>query len=200
MLSGGKKGIVKALRVNERISAREVRLVGEKGEQLGIMPKLQALETARKHGFDLVEVAPTAVPPVCRLLDYGKYKYEQTKKERELRKSQKVPLLREVRLRPSIDAHDFEAKVRLVKKLLDEGDKVKVTIRFRGREITHPEIGWRLMKRVSESLQGMVSIARQPVMEERNMTVILAPLTSKSTQAKTGEEVKGSQSAENQNP
>jgi translation initiation factor IF-3 len=162
----------------------------------------QALETAKKHGFDLVEVAPTAVPPVCRLLDYGKYKYEQDKKERELKKSQRVSLLREVRLRPSIDDHDFEAKVRLVKKLLDEGDRVKVTIRFRGREITHPEIGWRLLQRVSESLQGVVSIVRQPVIEERNMTVILAPLAPKSTQknldfsgnlkTKTGEGVKGS--------
>jgi translation initiation factor IF-3 len=163
--------------------------VGEKGEQLGIMTLRQALETAKGHGFDLVEVAPTAVPPVCRLLDYGKYKYEQAKKERELKKSQKVSLLREVRLRPSIDGHDFEAKVRLIKKLLDEGDKVKVAIRFRGREITHPELGWRLLQRVSESLQGVAAIARQPLMEERNMTVILSPVAPK---AKTVEGVKGS--------
>jgi translation initiation factor IF-3 len=163
--------------------------VGEKGEQLGIMTLRQALETAKGHGFDLVEVAPTAVPPVCRLLDYGKYKYEQAKKERELKKSQKVSLLREVRLRPSIDGHDFEAKVRLIKKLLDEGDKVKVAIRFRGREITHPELGWRLLQRVSESLQGVAAIARQPLMEERNMTVILSPVAPKT---KTVEGVKGS--------
>jgi translation initiation factor IF-3 len=149
----------------------------------------QALETAKGHGFDLVEVAPTAVPPVCRLLDYGKYKYEQAKKERELKKSQKVSLLREVRLRPSIEDHDFEAKVRLIKKLLDEGDKVKVAIRFRGREITHPELGWRLLQRVSESLQGVAAIARQPLMEERNMTVILSPVAPKT---KTVEGVKGS--------
>jgi translation initiation factor IF-3 len=185
--------IVKRLRVNERILAREVRLVGEKGEQLGIMPRHEALETARKQGFDLVEVAPTAVPPVCRLLDYGKYKYEQDKKEREVKKSQKASLLREVRLRPSIGNHDFEAKVRLIKKLLDEGDRVKVTIRFRGREITHPEIGWRLLQRVSEALQGAAAIARQPRIEERSMTVILSPLTPKSTQqTKTGEGVKES--------
>jgi translation initiation factor IF-3 len=139
------------------------------------MPLSQALEAARKHSLDLVEVAPTAVPPVCRILDYGKYKYEQTKKERELRKSQKVSVLREVRMRPSIDNHDFEAKVRSVKKLLAGGDKVKVAVRFRGREITHPELGWRLLQRVSESLQGVAAIARQPVMEERNMSVILAP-------------------------
>jgi translation initiation factor IF-3 len=182
------RDIVKPLRVNERIRAREVRLVGEKGQQLGIMPLSQALETAKKHNLDLVEVAPTAVPPVCRLLDYGKYKYEQTKKERELRRSQKVSVLREVRLRPSIDNHDFEAKVRSVKKLLDGGDRVKVAIRFRGREITHPELGRRLLQRVSESLQGVASIARQPVIEERSMSVILAPAAT--PKPKTGEGVK----------
>ncbi len=159
---------------------------------MGIMPRLQALETARKHGFDLVEVAPTAVPPVCRLLDYGKYKYEQAKKERELKKSQRVSLLREVRFRPNIDDHDFEAKIRTIRKLLDEGDKVKVTVRFRGREITHPELGWRLLQRVSEALEGAVAIARQPVVEGRSMTVILAPMGQKSTQIKTGEGVKES--------
>jgi translation initiation factor IF-3 len=160
------------------------------------MSRLQALETARKRGFDLVEVAPTAVPPVCRLLDYGKYKYEQAKKERELKKSQRVSLLREVRFRPSIDDHDFEAKVRTIKKLLDEGDKVKVTVRFRGREITHPELGWKLIQRVSEVLQGLVAIARQPVIEGRSMTVILAPMGQKSAPTQIGEGVKESQSAE----
>ena len=139
---------------------------------------------------------------MCRLLDYGKYKYEQAKKERELRRNQKVSLLREVRFRPNIDNHDFEAKLRTIKKLLDEGDKVKVTIRFRGREITHPELGWKLLQRVSESLQGMAAIARQPVVEGKSMTVILTPVAPKSTpkgqdvsaepQVKTGEEVKES--------
>ena len=164
--------------------------MGEKGEQLGIMPTSQALETARKHNLDLVEVAPTAVPPVCRLLDYGKYKYEQAKKERELRKSQKVSLLREVRLRPKIDNHDFEAKVRLVKKLLDEGDKVKVAVRFRGREITHPELGWRLLQRMTESLQGVAAIAKQPVIEERNINVILSPAVAQKAKTETKTEAK----------
>ena len=164
--------------------------MGEKGEQLGIMPLSQARETARKHNLDLVEVAPTAVPPVCRLLDYGKYKYEQAKKERELKKSQKVSLLREVRLRPKIDNHDFEAKARLVKKLLDEGDRVKVTVRFRGREITHPEMGWRLIQRMTESLQGVAAIARQPVIEERNMNVILLPVTTQKAKAEEKTETK----------
>lgn len=176
---GGKRDIVKSLRVNRGITAREVRLVGDKGEQLGIMPLSQAQETARKHNLDLVEVAPTAVPPVCRLLDYGKYRYEQAKKEREQRKSQKVSLLREVRLRPKIGDHDFEAKARIAKKLLDGGDRVKVTVRFRGREITHPEIGWKLIQRMTELLQGAAAIARQPVMEERNMNVILLPMGQK---------------------
>jgi translation initiation factor IF-3 len=164
--------------------------VGEKGEQLGIMPLNQARETARKHNLDLVEVAPTAVPPVCRLLDYGKYKYEQAKKERELRKSQKVSLLREVRLRPKIDDHDFEAKVRLVKKLLDEGDRVKVTVRFRGREITHPEIGWRLLQRMTESLQGVAAIAKQPVIEQRNMNMVLAPVVTQKAKTEDKTEAK----------
>jgi len=169
--------IIKELRVNERIRAREVRLVGEKGEQLGIMPLNQALETARKHNLDLVEVAATAVPPVCRLLDYGKYKYEQARKEREARKSQKVSLLREVRLRPKIGDHDFEAKARSVRKLLEGGDKVKVTVMFRGREITHPEIGWRLLQRMVESLKGVATIDRQPLIEGKRMHLILSPVT-----------------------
>jgi translation initiation factor IF-3 len=171
--------------------------VGERGEQLGIMPLSQALDTARKHDLDLVEVAPTAVPPVCRLLDYGKYKYEQAKKERELRRSQRVSVLREVRLRPKIDNHDFESKARSVKKLLEKGDKVKVTVRFRGREITHPELGWRLLQRMTELLQGVAAIARQPVIEGRSLAVILSPLVTQ--KIKTSEEVKGSQSAETQN-
>lgn len=163
--------------------------MGEKGQQLGVMPLSQALDTAKKHSLDLVEVAPTAVPPVCRLLDYGKYKYEQAKKERELKKSQKVSLLREVRLRPKIDNHDFEAKVRSVRKLLDGGDRVKVAVRFRGREITHPDIGWRLLQRMLESLQGVALVAKQPMTEERSMSVILAPAA---TQKPKTEEGKGS--------
>ena len=127
------------------IRTKEVRLVGDKGEQLGILPLYQAREVAKNRNLDLVEVAPTAVPPVCRLLDYGKFKYEQAKKEREARKSQKISLLREVRIRPKIGAHDFEAKARSAKKLLDGGDKVKITVLFRGREISHPEIARRLL-------------------------------------------------------
>ena len=178
--------IIKKLRVNERIRAREVRLIGEKGEQLGVMPLYQAREVASKRNLDLVEVAATADPPVCRLLDYGKYKYEQAKKERELRKTQKVSALREVRLRPSIGNHDFEAKAKSVSKLLKGGDKVKVTVMFRGREITHPEIGWRLLQKMAESLKEAASLDRQPAMEGRRMSLILAPVVTQKTKVEEG--------------
>jgi len=155
------------------------------------MPLVQAREVAKNRNLDLVEVAATAVPPVCRLLDYGKYKYEQTKKEREARKSQRIALLREVRLRPKIGDHDFESKARLAKKLLDGGDKVKVTIMFRGREITHPEIGWRLLQRMAESLKETASVEGQPLMEGRRMHVILSSGAAQKAK-KVKEEVKES--------
>ncbi len=173
------------MRVNERIRSREVRLIGEKGEQLGVMPLSQALETARKRSLDLVEVAATAVPPVCRVLDYGKYKFEQAKKDREARRSQKTSLLREVRIRPKIGIHDFEAKAKIAKKLLVGGDKVKVTVMFRGREITHPDIGWKLLLRMSELLKEVASVERQPLLEGKRMHIIL----STSQKTKTGEGV-----------
>ncbi len=164
-----------------------MRLVGEKGEQLGIMPLYQAREVARENSLDLVEVAATAEPPVCRLLDYGKYKYEQTKKEREARKGQKISLLREVRLRPKVGDHDFESKARSAKKLLEGGNKVKVTIMFRGREITHPEIGRRLLERMAESLKEAASVERQPIIDGRRMAMILSPAAIQ--KAKIKEEV-----------
>ncbi len=136
----------------------------------------QAREAAKNRNLDLVEVAATAVPPVCRLLDYGKYKYEQAKKEREAKKSQRVSLLREVRIRPKIGAHDFEAKLRSARKLLDGGDKVKVTVLFRGREITHPEIAWRLLQKMAESLKDIASVEGQPLMMGRRMNVVLSPM------------------------
>lgn len=155
------------------------------------MPTDQAREIARNRNLDLVEVAPTAVPPVCRLLDYGKYKYEQAKKEREARKSQRIVLVREVRLRPKIGDHDFESKVRLTKKLLDGGDKVKIAVLFRGREISHPELGLRLLQRMSESLKGEASVEGQPLMEGRRMNIVLAPVAAQKTKAeKINEEVK----------
>ncbi len=156
-------------------------MVGEKGEQLGVMPLYQAREVAKNHSLDLVEVAPTAVPPVCRLLDYGKYRYEMAKKEREARKNQKIPLLRQVRIRPKISDHDFESKVRLARKLLEEGDKVKVEILFRGREITHPDIGWRLLHRMAESLKEEASVDGRPAMEGKRINVVLSPVAAQKT-------------------
>jgi translation initiation factor IF-3 len=153
------------------------------------MPLAQAREIARRQNLDLVEVAATAVPAVCRLLDYGKYKYEQAKKEREARRSQRVALLREVRMRPRIDDHDFEAKARTVKKLLGEGDKVKVTVMFRGREIVHPELGLRLLQRMAASLEETASVDRQPSLDGKRLIMILSPLSVQ--KAKVKEEVKG---------
>jgi translation initiation factor IF-3 len=155
---------------------------------LGIMPLAQARETAKRHNLDLVEVAATASPPVCRLLDYGKYKYEQAKKEREARRSQRVSLLREIRMRPRIDNHDFEAKVRSVRKLLGEGDKVKVTVMFRGREIVHPELGFRLMQRMTELLKEIATVDRQPALDGKRMIMILSPVSGPKPKVK--EEVK----------
>ena len=154
------------------------------------MPLYQALDLAKKKGFDLVEVAPTAVPPVCRLMDYGKFKYEQAKKEREMRKSQKTSILREIRLRPKIGDHDFDAKVRSVKKLLQDGDKVKITIMFRGREITHADLGWKLLEKMMEVLKGTVSIERQPMMEGPRMFMILTPLSGQQAKAVAAQQTK----------
>ena len=152
-----------------------MRLIGETGEQLGVMPLFKAREVARERGYDLVEVAPQSVPPVCRLLDYGKFKYEQTKKEREARKRQKSVFLREVRLRPKIGEHDIEFKTRIIQKLLNEGDKVKVSVLFRGREITHPELGKELLERVAKELGEKATVERAPIMDARRMIMILSP-------------------------
>lgn len=171
--------ITKEFRINDRIRTREVRLIDENGGQLGIVPTYQALNLARERGLDLVEVAPTAVPPVCRILDYGKFKYEQSKKERESRKNQKNVLLREIRMKPNIDEHDIDFKTRTVEKLLKEGDKVKVSITFRGRTITHPQIGRNVLERIYERVKDISQIEKPASMEGRNMTMILAPGAAK---------------------
>ena len=152
-----------------------MRLISETGEQLGVMPAAKALGIARERGYDLVEVSPQSEPPVCRLLDYGKFKYEQTKKEREARKRQKSVLLREVRVRPKIGEHDLEFKMRIIRKLLKEGDKVKVSVLFRGREITHPELGRELLARVAQELSEAAVVEKAPEMVIRRMIMILAP-------------------------
>jgi translation initiation factor IF-3 len=139
------------------------------------MPIAQALEVARRNNLDLVEVAPTAVPPVCRIIDYGKFRYEQNKKEKVAKKSQKVSELREIRLRPKIGDHDLEFKLRSIKSFLAEGDKVRVTVMFRGREVSHADLGWKLLQKVIQTLEGIAVLERQAIMEGRRMHIILAP-------------------------
>jgi translation initiation factor IF-3 len=148
------------------------------------MPVLQALDMARDAGLDLVEVAPQAVPPVCRLLDYGKFKYEQAKKDREARKGQHASILREIRMRPKIDSHDLEMKARNAEKFLKSGDKVKVTVMFRGREMVHPEIGRALLDKVAEQLKEVSVIEKPPNMEGRFLSTILAPGHAKAVATK----------------
>jgi len=170
------RNIVKYFRINERIFAKEVRLISETGEQLGVMPSAKALALARERGYDLVEVAPQTEPPVCRLLDYGKFKYEQTKKEHEARKRQKSVFLREVRFRPKIGKHDIEFKMRTIRKLLAEGDKVKVSVLFRGREITHPHLGKEILDNVANELHDVATVEKSPEMDARRMIMILNPV------------------------
>lgn len=167
--------------VNENIRAREVRLVGPEGNQLGIKPLREALQLAREANLDLVNVAPNAKPPVCRIMDYGKYRYEQSKREKEARKKQKVITIKEVRLSATIEEHDLQTKLRSVKKFLQNGDKVKCSIRFRGREITHQDIGRDILMRIAKEVEGEGEVERRPKLEGRHMIMILAPSTPKTS-------------------
>ena len=169
--------IPKEYRINQRIRVPEVLVIDELGEQLGTIPTFEAIRLAQERGLDLVEVAPAAQPPVCRLLDYGKFRYLQTKKEKESRKTQKVSLLREVRFRPGIGDHDMEAKKRQVKKLLDEGAKVKLTVMFRGREITHQDIGVGLLRRTAEAFKEEAKLEKAPMLEGRRLSIIIVPIS-----------------------
>ncbi len=167
--------INKDLRINDEIRAREVRLVGDEGEQLGIVSLRDALAMAQERRVDLVEVSPTARPPVCRLMDYGKFKYEQAKRDRESRKKQKVVSVKELKMRPTIEDHDFEVKVRSAHKFLTEGDKVKCTMIFRGREIVHASLGQATLKKLAEAVTDVAVVERPPRVEGRAMIMILAP-------------------------
>ncbi len=169
-------------RVNERIRAREVRVIDEDGQMLGVMTSMAALQLARERNLDLVEVSPMAVPPVCKILDWGRYKYEQSKKENEARKHQKVTQLREIRMRPRTDEHDVEVKVRKIQEFLAEGDKVKVSVVFRGREKAHPELGRVLLEQVIQSIKGTAMIERPPIMEGKMMSMIVSKLTGSEAQ------------------
>lgn len=167
------------LMINEEIRDREVRVVDQNGAQLGVMPIRQALELAEEQQLDLVKIAPGARPPVCKLMDYGKYRFEQSKKEREIRKNQKVITVKEVRLSATIEDHDVDVKFKSAVKFLQDGNKVKVTIRFRGRQITHSEIGLEVMKEFAEKIKEFGIIERRPLIEGRNMTMIIAPRDDK---------------------
>ena len=167
------------MRINEEIRAREVRVIGSDGEQLGIMSGREAQQFAYEKHLDLVEIAPTAKPPVCRIMDYGKYRYEQQKREKESRKKQKTFDIKEVKLRPGIEEHDFNVKFKNAVRFLEDGDKVKVTIMFRGRELSHPELGEVLLNKMAAQLKEMAVVERQPKLEGKNMIMIVAPKPSK---------------------
>ncbi|MEL7566983.1 MAG: translation initiation factor IF-3 [Dehalobacterium sp.] len=155
-----------------------MRFVGAEGEQLGVIPVKQALKIAAEKGLDLVEVAPTARPPVCKIMDYGKYRFEQSKREKEAKKNQKIITIKEVKLRPNIEEHDFMTKARNAEKFLLNGDKVKVTIMFRGREITHPDLGRQLCNKMAETMEQVATVEKTPKVEGKNMTMILTPKQS----------------------
>ncbi|WP_026690620.1 translation initiation factor IF-3 [Alteribacter aurantiacus] len=165
--------------INEAIRAREVRLVGANGDQIGVKSKSEALEMAQNANLDLVMVAPNAKPPVCRIMDYGKFRYEQQKKEKEARKNQKIVNLKEVRLSPNIEEHDFNTKLRNARKFLSKGDKVKAAIRFRGRAITHSDLGKKVLEQLAEECKDIATIESKPKMEGRSMFLVLAPTNEK---------------------
>ena len=167
------------MRINEEIRLRELRLVDSENNQLGIVSSREALRIAEERQLDLVEISPQAKPPVCRLMDYGKYKYEQRKREKEVKKKQRIINVKEVKLRPNIEEHDYQVKFRNAVRFLKGGDKVKATIMFRGREIVHTPKGKKILFRMAKELSELSTVERDPKLEGRNMVMILAPLTDK---------------------
>ncbi len=174
-------GIAIELMINEEIRDREVRLIDENGEQLGVMLTQRALELAEERGYDLAKIQPMAKPPVCKLLDYDKYRYEQSRRERENRKNQRVVEIKEVQLSATIEENDVQTKAKQAIKFLDGGDKVKVSIRFRGRQITHSEIGAKVMQDFAERCKDVSVVERRPAMDGRHMIMILAPKSAKAS-------------------
>lgn len=174
----GELAIARPLRVNEQIRIRSLRVIDENGEQLGIMATEDAMTRARAAGLDLIEISPNAQPPVAKIADYGRLKYEQSKKDKDARKKQKNFELREVKLRPKIETHDYETKARMAQRLLQDGSKIKVTIMFRGREITYTAFGRRLLDRMAEDMAPLALVEREPRLEGKNMFMILAPRTT----------------------
>lgn len=167
-----------AHQINEEIHDKEVRLISAQGEQLGIMPLAEAMAKAGDADLDLVKISPNAVPPVCKLMDYGKYRFEQSKKEREFRKNQKVITVKEVRLSATIEDHDIDVKLKNAIKFLKDGNKVKATIRFRGRQITHSEIGRQVMTEFAERIKEYGTVEKAPQIEGRNMSMFISPRPS----------------------
>ncbi|HZP19344.1 MAG TPA: translation initiation factor IF-3 [Bauldia sp.] len=162
-------------RINEEIAVSQVQLIDNEGQNHGATPILRALEMAREAGLDLVEIAPNSVPPVAKILDYGRFKYQSQKKQAEARKKQKTVEIKEIKMRPNIDVHDYEVKMRSVRRFFEEGDKVKVTLRFRGREMAHQELGVKLLDRVKEETGPIAKVESEPRLEGRQMTMVLAP-------------------------
>ena len=162
-------------RVNEEIRVPQVRLIDEAGEMQGVMSARDALSRAYAAGLDLLEISPNADPPVCKILDFGKFKYEQQKKRNEAKKKQKVVEIKEVKVRPNIDENDYQVKMRAMKSFIDEGDKVKITLRFRGREMAHQDIGVRVLERIRDELEAQTKVEQMPRMENRQMVMVLAP-------------------------
>jgi len=171
--------IAKDMMVNDGIRARELRLIADDGEQLGVITKAEALKMAEDAHLDLVLVAPTAKPPVARIMDYGKFRFEQQKKDREARKKQKVISIKEVRLSPTIDVNDFNTKLRNARKFLEKGDKVKASIRFKGRAITHKEIGQKVLDRLAAETTDIATVEQKAKMDGRSMFLVLAPKVEK---------------------
>ncbi|MET4101878.1 translation initiation factor IF-3 [Roseovarius sp. MBR-78] len=161
--------------MNDRIRADEIRLIGADGENVGVVTPAQALVMAEEAGLDLVEISPNAAPPVCKIMDFGKFKYEQQKREAEARKKQKIIEIKEVKFRPGTDTHDYEVKMRNVVKFLEGGDKVKITLRFRGREMAHQHLGRELLQRIAGDVEGIGKIENMPKMEGRQMIMIIGP-------------------------
>ncbi|MET0569401.1 MAG: translation initiation factor IF-3 [Hyphomicrobiaceae bacterium] len=162
-------------RMNEAIRAREVRLIDENGQNVGVVSKQDAQDRATAAGLDLVEISPDADPPVAKILDYGKFKYQEQKKAAEARKRQKIVEIKEIKMRPSIDDHDYDVKMRSMRRFFDEGDKVKITLRFRGRELAHQELGYQLLQRVKTDIEGTAKVEAEPRLEGRQMVMVLAP-------------------------
>ena len=162
-------------RMNEAIRAREVRLIDENGQNVGVVSKQDAQDRATAAGLDLVEISPDADPPVAKILDYGKFKYQEQKKAAEARKRQKIVEIKEIKMRPSIDDHDYDVKMRSMRRFFDEGDKVKITLRFRGRELAHQELGYQLLQRVKTDIETLAKVESEPRLEGRQMVMVLAP-------------------------